>query len=354
MTLFQNVTRGSLLQGSGILVILAGSTGVYLTRWGMFGLVLTGVPVWCSAAVAAAGGVMFFLGPMAYGSASAAPAKGSPGEPERMLFLYLRPFELDARNVLQLCVGASAGVLACLSLLDGVWIALAALPTVLNISKEQGFRDALGSMGDFIACGRPGEKLQPVGAGRLYLEDDWKEEITGFMARARLVIVRPGSSPSIRWEVSQVLKTVPPERILFYLRFRGRRKHREREYQELRRCVRAHLGAELPARLGSARYLVFDASGRPRFVREANRPSELVRQAFSRSGNVVADRFRPVLQALGLEPPHRPRTLMDNASHVFLWACAGISIAMVGVAVALLLLALASSFPRLLRLALGM
>jgi hypothetical protein len=258
-----------------------------------------------------------------------------------MLFLYLRPFELDARNVLQLCVGASAGILAYLSLLDGVWVPLSVLPTVLNISKEQGFRDALGPLGDFVAFGRPGERLQPVGASRLYLDDGWKEEITGYMARARLVIVRPGSSDSIRWEVGQVLKTVPPERILFYLRFRGWGKRKEREYEAFRACVRAHLGAELPGRLGRARYLVFDASGRPRFIHEANRPSELIRQVFSRSGSVVSDRFRPILQAFGLEPPLRPNNLVDNAMHVFLWVCALVSITAVGAAVALLLLALA-------------
>ena len=187
MTIFQHVTRGSLVQGSGFLAIVAGSSGVYLTRWGMFGFVLTGIPLWCFGVVAAAGGVMYFLGPMVYGSASVAPAAGSQGKPERMLFLYLRPFELDARNVLQLLVGASAGVLVYLNLLDGLWIPVAFLPVILNISKEQSFRDALGPLGDFIAFGRPGERLQPVGASRLYLKDEWKQEITGYMARARLV-----------------------------------------------------------------------------------------------------------------------------------------------------------------------
>jgi hypothetical protein len=353
MTLLQNVTRGSLVQGSALLVILAGSTGVYLTRWGMFGFVLAGIPLWCFGVAAAAGGVTYFLAPMVYGSASIAPAARSPGEPERMLFLYLRPFELDARNVLQLLVGASAGILAYLNLLDGVWIPFAFLPAILNISKEQGFTHALAPLGDFIAFGRPGERLQPVGASRLYLEDGWKQEITGYMARARLVIVRPGNSPSIRWEVGQVLKTVPPERILFYLRFRGWGRRRERGYEVFRRCVRANLGAELPERLGEARYLVFDASGRPRFLREASRPSEVMRQIFSRSGDVSTDRFRPVLQALGLEPPREPDNLLDKAVHVLLWLFSSVCIVLAGTALVLLLLILVFAPLRLLLLALG-
>lgn len=350
---FQNVTRGSLVRGSGFLAILAGSAGVYLTRWGMFGFVLAGIPLWCFGMVAAGGGVAFFLSPMVYGSASIAPASHSAGEPERMLFLYLRPFELDARNVLQLLVGASAGILVYLNLLDGAWIPIAFVPMVLNISKEQDFRDAVGPLGDFVAFGRPGERLQPVGASRLYLKDGWKQEITAYMARARLVIVRPGSSRSIRWEVRQVLKTVPPERILFYLRFRGWGGKKEREYELFRRCVRVHLGAELPERIGDARYLVFDASGRPRFIREATRPTEVVRQVFARRGNVETDRFRPILRAVGLEPHHQPHTVVDNAVHVMLWISAAVCIALTGTAVALLMLALVFAPLRLLLLALG-
>jgi hypothetical protein len=288
---------------------------------------------------------------MVYGSSSVTPAVRLAGEPERMLFLYLRPFELDASNVLQLLVGASAGILVYVNLLDGVWIAIAALPAALNISKEQGFRDALAPLGDFIAFGRPGERLQPVGASRLYLKDSWQQEITRYMARARLVIVRPGSSPSIRWEVSQVLKTVPSERILFYLRFRGRGKKKERDYQVFRSCVRAHLGAELPERLGKARYLVFDACGQPHFICEATRPSELVRQFLSRSGDVTTDRLRPVLRTVGIEPPRRAK---DLVMYLFNWIAALVFITVVGVALTWLLLVLITiASTLLLRLAPG-
>jgi|GEM_PF-4918223 len=354
MSVVQNATRGSLIQGFGFLAIVGASTGVYLTRWGMFGVVLTGIPLWCFGILAATGGVMYFLAPMVYGSSSVAPAARSRGEPERMLFLYLRPFELDARNVLQLLVGASPGILVYLNLLDGTWMPIAFLHAVLNISKEQDFGAALAPLGDFIACGRPGERLQPVGAARLYLKDSWQDEITRYMARARLVIVRPGSSPSIQWEVGQVLKTVPLERILFYLHFRGWGKKRERDYEVFRSCVWAHLGAELPERLGKARYLVFDAWGRPHFIREANRPSELVGQLFSRSGDITTDRLRPVLQAVGIEPPRPANTLLDNVVHAFKWIGVLFSIAVVGAALAwLLLILITAAFVLLLRLAPG-
>lgn len=352
MSIVQNVTWGSFLHGFGFLAMGAGSTGVCLTRWGMFGFVLTGVPLWCFGVLAAAGGVLYFLAPMVYGSSSVSPE--ARGESERMLFLYLRPFELDARNVLQLLVGASAGILVYLNLLDRGWIALGILPVVLKISKEQDFKEALAPLGDFIAFGRPGERLQPVGASRLYLKDSWQDEITRYMTRARLVIVRPGSSPSILWEVSQVLRTVPPERIVFYLRFRGRGKRKERDYEVFRYCVRAHLGVKLPDRLGEARYLVFDARGRPHFIREANRPSERVRRFLSRSGDDATDRFGPVLKAVGIEPPHQANSLMDNVGHVLKWIGVLFSITLLGAALAWLLFVLLTvAFVLLLRLVLG-
>jgi hypothetical protein len=150
-----------------------------------------------------------------------------------------------------------------------------------------------------------------------------------------------------------VLKTVPLERILFYLRFRGRGKRKQREYEEFRDCVRPYLPAELPERLGRAQYLIFDAAGRPHFLREANRPSELIRQLFSRTGDVTADRFLPILRALGIEPPPRPRDLMSGAAQVFLWLCTLISLIAVFASLGWLVFVSTLAVLRLLRFAPG-
>lgn len=353
MTVLQNVTKGSFLHGSGVLIVLAGAVGVHLTRWKIFGFSLTGIPAWYFGVIAALGGVLYFLGPMVFGLASTSPAKRLSNEPERMLFLYLRPFELDVRNFLQLAVGAAAGVLAYLIRVEGWGLALSFLPLIINISKEQGFYYALAPLGEFIACGRPGEKLQPVGAARVYVRGDWKQEITEYMARARLVIVRPGSTPSIQWEVHRALKTVPLQRILFYLRFRGRGERKQREYEEFRDCVRPHLPAKLPERLGRAQYLIFDASGRPYLLREANRPPDLIRQLFSRSGDVTADRFLPILKALGIEPPPRSHDLASSAAQVFLWLSTLFSLIFVFAALAWLVFVSTLTVLRLLKSALG-
>jgi hypothetical protein len=35
--------------------------------------------------------------------------------------------------------------------------------------------------------------------------------------RARLIVVAPGTTPGLRWEIAEVKRTVSPEKILFIL-----------------------------------------------------------------------------------------------------------------------------------------
>lgn len=62
-----NVTKISFSQGTALLVVLAAAVGVYLSKQGIFGFVLTGIPLWCFGVVASTGGIVFFLGPMLFG-----------------------------------------------------------------------------------------------------------------------------------------------------------------------------------------------------------------------------------------------------------------------------------------------
>jgi len=136
-SLFQNVTKTSLAQGTAILIVLVAAVALNLTRWGMFGFVLTGIPLWCFGVVASTGGILFFLGPMLFGSVP--PRSLSATKTGEALVLYLRPFELDARNFLQLMVGASTGIVVYIGLLKGLWWPLTFGPLIININKEQNF-----------------------------------------------------------------------------------------------------------------------------------------------------------------------------------------------------------------------
>lgn len=348
MNIFQNVTKGSFVKGASFLIVLAGAEGPFAAKWGVFGFFLTGIPLWCFGVLASMGGILFFLWPMIYGSDPITPAKQSSKKPEKMLFLYLRAFELDARNILQLMVGASAGALVYTGLVDGLWWVLAFVPFFTNISKEQTFQQALEPLGEFIAFGKPKERLRPVGVSRIYAGDNWKQEIMSYITQARLVIVRPGKGDSIEWEIDQVLRKVPPERILFYLGFRGRKQKREEAYNKFRDLAHNACPTKLPELPQGFPYLIFDSSWNPYFIREANRPNELVRQIMSTSGDVIIDRWRPVLNALNIEMPPQPNNWLSKATTVFMWLIVFFDVGLVIVAILIAISRIMSAFaPRL-------
>jgi hypothetical protein len=254
---------------------------------------------------------------MLFGSVPARPLSTTKSAED--LFLYLRPFEIDARSLLQLTVGASTGVIVYMGLLKGLWWPLTFVPLIVNINKEQNFQEVFSSLGQFIAFGKPQEWLKPIGASRVYAPDDWKQEVRHFMPLARVVIIRPGTSKSIQWEIEQLDGLVAPERIVFYLKFRGGKKRKARAYQSFRAHLESCFAAKLPAQLGRARFLLFDHSWHPRFVEEANRPTQLIHQLSSRGGDISRDNLRPVLKALNLELPTRPNNLLMNLVTIALW-----------------------------------
>jgi hypothetical protein len=314
---FQNVTKASLAKGTALLTVVLAAAALEFTQRGIFGFILPSIPLWCFGVVASAGGISFFLAPMLFGSVSPTPVPA--GKTEQDLFLYLRPFELDARSFVQLMVGASTGVLVYAGLLKGLWWPLTFVPLIININKEQNFQYAFTLLGEFIAFGKPHEWLQPIGASRVYAQDNWRREVRHFMSLARVVIIRPGESKSIRWEIEQLRHLVPPEQIVFYLQFRGWKKRRERSYQSFRNHLQLQFPTQLPDQLGKARFLTFDRYWNPYFVEEHNRPSQLLGQIFSRSGDVSKDNLRPLLKALNLNLPTQSNNLLNNFMTVTLW-----------------------------------
>jgi hypothetical protein len=330
---FQNVTRASLVKGTALLIVLVAAVASHLTQEEILGFVLTGISLRCFGVLASAGGILFFLGPMLFGSVPARPQSETKSGEE--LFLYLRSFELDARSFVQLMTGASTGVLVYLGLLKGLWWPLTFVPLIININKEQNFQDVFASLGEFIAFGKPHEWLQPIGASRIYAQDNWEREVRYFMSLARVVIIRPGEGKSIRWEIEQLRGLVSPERIVFYLQFRGWNKRRERSYQSFCSHLQSHFPTKLPKHLGRARFLIFDRSWKPHFVEEANRPSQLLCQLFSLSGDIARDNLRPVLKALDLNLPTQPNNLVNNFMTAGLWLAALFSAGLVFVSVSI-------------------
>jgi hypothetical protein len=94
--------------------------------------------------------------------------------------LYLRPFETDP---------------SFLSYLLKVLFVHQSIRSAISGTEEEQLREALEPFGDLIAIGKPGETLPTPGAARLYASDDkWKDVVAKQMKRARLVVIRAGSS----------------------------------------------------------------------------------------------------------------------------------------------------------------
>jgi TM2 domain-containing membrane protein YozV len=117
--------------------------------------------------------------------------------------VYLRSFEADREIFLRP---------------DGFWkrAMTVFVDYAVTFSPEQELAEILNRVGPVIAIGKPGEPLPELGAARLYVGDaDWKAKVTDMMARAKLVLIRTGSTPNLHWEIEQAMARVPRRQILF-------------------------------------------------------------------------------------------------------------------------------------------
>jgi hypothetical protein len=106
--------------------------------------------------------------------------------------LYLRPFDVDA---------AMAGL----------------APGVSLLTAEEQLREAFRAVGPLVAVGRPGEPVPELGAGRVYVGDRWQQVVLDLIMRARLVVLGIGPGEGLRWEVQQVTRLLPPQRLVLLL-----------------------------------------------------------------------------------------------------------------------------------------
>jgi hypothetical protein len=59
--------------------------------------------------------------------------------------------------------------------------------------------------GPVVAIGEPRERLPPMGAFRLYYEDDeWQDAVTRMLSAARFVVLSLGETPSVGWEITKL------------------------------------------------------------------------------------------------------------------------------------------------------
>ena len=112
-------------------------------------------------------------------------------------------------------------------------------------TREPKIAGKLRKIGPFVAAGRPGETLAPLGAARLYIADDqWQPMIAHLVRSAAAVVVQPEASPSTIWEVDLAAALVDPRRLLVLV---PNPKLRPLGFERVRAIVTQLLHLTLPA-----------------------------------------------------------------------------------------------------------
>jgi hypothetical protein len=162
--------------------------------------------------------------------------------------LYLRSFPLDAK-------------LATPSLPE---ILLGLVPLA---DAEQTLTREMRKVGPVIAIGRPGEALPALGAARFYVSHErWKEKVADVVRVAELVVWATGVTEGLRWEISHLIESLPPEKLVLWAHphlLRVGEAEREAEWKRFRDMLGGLFARPLPERLGSTRFFYFTPEHEP-------------------------------------------------------------------------------------------
>ncbi|MBQ3732472.1 MAG: hypothetical protein II859_00745 [Bacteroidales bacterium] len=83
-------------------------------------------------------------------------------------------------------------------------------------TEEEVLVEILTDIAPVYAIGDPKDIKMPLGASRVYVDDDhWKSTVQTMAERAEVVALRLGKTDSFWWEVRMVLENIPLEKILF-------------------------------------------------------------------------------------------------------------------------------------------
>ncbi len=204
----------------------------------------------------------------------------------------------------------------------------------LSPVHERALVESLSSFGPVIAIGRPGESLQTLGAARVYVGDDWQEQIRQWIEIIAVVVMRIGESEGLRWEIETVARTCKPTKVVLQVpgslsqtgaiildRLISRITHRECHHD-----------------YNDVNYIYFDASLAARFIKESlttaepwsSDPRNLQLREFDKQ--MLSDKFDSYCEE------KRRLALADRRSRQF-WLKIQLScLALVGIVIVLIIL----------------
>lgn len=107
--------------------------------------------------------------------------------------------------------------------------------------EEEVLATVFGEVGPFVAIGRPGDPLPPLGASRFYVADaDWQGFVARMLAKASLVLILAGRTQALAWEVAQCRRLVDYRKLAVLVPLK------EANYAGFRESFKAGANIELP------------------------------------------------------------------------------------------------------------
>lgn len=83
-------------------------------------------------------------------------------------------------------------------------------------SEEEVLVSVLSDIAPVYAIGDPKDKKMPLGASRVYVDDEhWKPTVIDMMNRAVVVVLRLGKTDSFWWEVETAVTSIPLDKVIF-------------------------------------------------------------------------------------------------------------------------------------------
>ena len=229
----RDLKRGLMLKRTGQILLLAGPLGVAVLL-GLLGLVFPSlndlglVAALLGFVVAPSGFLLslFLAFKLIYrGKQYSARGKAAKAEADaRQPVLYFRPFVMD--EVVSRLFRQALG--------RGVW------PWFFSVEEQ--LADALEPIGPLVAIGKPGEQLPTPGAVREYFDaTTWQKAVQRWLSIARIIILRPGISEGLWWELKEAVAAKTAERLLILML-----KMKQAEYLRFSQVLGDRLGIRLP------------------------------------------------------------------------------------------------------------
>lgn len=125
---------------------------------------------------------------------------------------------------------------------------------------------AFDEIGPMVTVGMPDQSFSPSGAIRLYFEnEEWQERVKELMKISRMVIIQPGYSSYIDWELKTIQQYFLPEQI--YISFVDwaslNKKLRRSKFEETKGQLKKTLNISLPDDFVDSHFIYFDSNWKP-------------------------------------------------------------------------------------------